>query len=129
MASQIHRLMMEVQALIETENAPVIDAVVSSLRSPTGVMPFIGAGMSHDYGVPMWGEFLEMAAVSDDEKAVVKRLVNDGKYEDAAQFLDAGPRGEHFRALISERLDVNVEPERRITGPLSLLPLMKMDLS
>lgn len=115
---------MSVQALIEIENAPVIDELVRTLRSSTGVIPFIGAGMSHDYGAPMWGEFLEMAAVTDDEKLEVKRLVKDGRYEDAAQFLDVGPHGEQFRALIGERLDVNVEPERCMTGPLSLLPLM-----
>lgn len=115
---------MDLQALVEIENGPVIEALVKSLRSPTGVIPFIGAGMSHDYGVPMWGEFLEMAAVTDEDKTEVKRLVNDGKYEDAAQFLDSGGRGEHFRALISERLDVDVEAERRRTGPLSLLPLL-----
>ncbi len=115
---------MDLQTLVETENGPVIDAIVRSLRSPTGVIPFIGAGMSHDYDVPMWGEFLEIAAVTDEEKAEVKRLVGDGKYEDAAQFLDTGERSKDFRALISERLDVNVEPERRMTGPLSLLPLM-----
>ena len=115
---------MDLQALVEIENGPVIDAIVRSLRSPTGVIPFIGAGMSHDYGAPMWGDFLELAAVTDHEKGEVKRLVKDGKYEDAAQFLDAGPHGEHFRALVIERLDVNVAPERRTTGPLSLLPLL-----
>ncbi len=87
---------MDLQTLVETENGPVIDAIVRSLRSPTGVIPFIGAGMSHDYDVPMWGEFLEIAAVTDEEKAEVKRLVGDGKYEDAAQFLDTGERSKDF---------------------------------
>jgi hypothetical protein len=116
--------MMDLQPLVEIENASVIDSIVKSLRSPTGIIPFIGAGMSHDYGAPMWGDFLELAAVTDDEKAEVKRLIKDGKYEDAAQFLDAGPNREHFRALVTERLDVKVAPERRTTGPLSLLPLL-----
>jgi hypothetical protein len=115
---------MDLQALLEAENAPVIDAIVKSLRSPTGVIPFIGAGMSHDYGAPIWGDFLELAAVTDEEKGEVKRLINDGKYEDAAQFLDAGPHGAHFRALVTERLDVEVALERRAAGPLSLLPLL-----
>ncbi|MFO0697875.1 MAG: SIR2 family protein [Nitrospira sp.] len=116
--------MIELQALIDKENASAIDKIVTSLRSPTGVIPFIGAGMSHDYGVPMWGQFLELAAVTDDERVQVKSFVKDGKYEDAAQLLDTGSSREKFRGFISEMLDVNVEPERRTTGPLSLLPLM-----
>jgi hypothetical protein len=60
------------------------------VRSPTGVIPFIGAGMPHDFGAPMWGDFLELAAVTDEDKGEVKRLVKDDEYEDAAQFLDAG---------------------------------------
>jgi SIR2-like domain len=115
---------MDLQTLLEAENAPVIDAIVKSVRSPTGVIPFIGAGMSHDYGAPMWGDFLELAAVTDEDKGEVKRLVKDGEYEEAAQFLDAGPHGAHFRALVTERLDVAVAPERRTAGPLSLLPLL-----
>ena len=65
-----------------------IESIVESLRSPTGIIPFIGAGMSHDYGAPMWGDFLELAASSDNERAQVKRLIDEGKYEDAAQVLD-----------------------------------------
>ena len=114
---------MDMQALIDTENAPVIDAIVRSLRSATGIIPFVGAGMSHDYGAPIWGDFLQLAAATE-EKAEVERLVKDGKYEDAAQFLDAGPNGDRFRAFVSETLDVAVPVETRTRGPLSLLPLL-----
>ena len=115
--------MMDLQALIDSENAPVIEEIVRSLRSSTGLIPFIGAGMSHDYGALMWSDFLERAAVTDDEKAEVKRLIKDGKYEDAAQHLDNADSN-RFRALVREKLDVKVAPELLTTGALSLLPLL-----
>ena len=96
---------MDVQALVEAENAVSIELIVESLRSPTGIIPFVGAGMSHDYGAPIWDDFLELAASSDDEKARVNRLIDEGRYEDAAQVLDTGPHRNHFRALVREKLE------------------------
>jgi hypothetical protein len=115
---------MDLASLIETSNAPVIDAIVRSLRSTTGIIPFVGAGMSAEFGAPMWGDFLELAAATDEDRAAVRRLVKGGKYEEAAQHLDAGPHRDRFRTLVTEKLDVAVPAAKRTTGPLSLLPLL-----
>ena len=116
---------MDLQAHLDAENAPVIDAIVRTLRSATGIIPFVGAGMSHDYGAPMWGPFLELAAGRDTGlKGRIRRLVTAGKYEDAAQLLDTGTHRRRFRTLVRKKLHVEVATEKRRTGALSLLPLL-----
>src|ERR1700730_7413546 len=49
-------------AWIKQENAEPIRQIVLSLRSPTGVIPFLGAGMSVVFGYPLWGRFFEKFA-------------------------------------------------------------------
>ena len=110
--------------LIEQENEATIASIVNSLLSATGIIPFVGAGMSQDFGAPMWGEFLKLAAASTEAEIAVGQFVRDGQYEQAAQLLDSEPNRSRFRKLVAERLDVTVAESRRRTGPLAILPLL-----
>ena len=117
-----------IRELIQLQNDSTIKVIVNSLLSPTGLIPFVGAGMSFDYGVPMWGPFLKRAADSDpartDEgKKTIAALVKVGKYEAAAQLLNS-ESPDHFRDAIRKDLDVSVDPSRVTSGPLSILPLL-----
>ncbi len=84
-----------------------------------GMMPFIGAGMSHSSGFPLWTAFLfqlcSESHVSSDELEV---LVNDGQYEEAAQLLhdDLGP------ALFNENVQATFARKWDPVGPITYLP-------
>jgi hypothetical protein len=86
------------QASLDRENEDTLTTLVNSVLAPTGIIPFVGAGMSFPYGVPMWGDFLNLAAVSEDEKRDVARLVKEGSFEQAAKLLDSGPSRDHFQS-------------------------------
>jgi hypothetical protein len=117
-----------IRELIQDRNDATIRVIVNSILSPTGLIPFVGAGMSFDYGVPMWGPFLNVAAESDpartdDGKKKIAALVKMGKYETAAQLLNSESPA-HFRDAIRKHLDVSVDASRTTSGALSILPLL-----
>jgi len=85
----------DIKALLAIgDNTAAIARFVTQARTPMGVIPFVGAGMSVPFGFPQWGAFLRQQAPSPAVLATVDALLNEGKYEDAAQAaFDA--RGEH----------------------------------
>jgi len=82
----------------EAENAGAIRDLVISLRSQTGVIPFVGAGASATFRYPMWGEFLEGAA-AEAERSKVTALVKAGRFEDAAQCLVESDRDAFYARI------------------------------
>ncbi|HYQ46314.1 MAG TPA: SIR2 family protein [Polyangiaceae bacterium] len=85
-------------AWARAENAEVIRDLVISLRSQTGVIPFVGAGASAPFRYPMWGEFLEGAA-AEAQRSKVADLVNAGRFEDAAQCLVDTDKDAFYREI------------------------------
>lgn len=72
--------------LIAEKNRPVADALVQSLKSSMGVIPFVGAGVSASFNFPKWGDLLNRLA-SPAQKARVARLVRQNEFERAAELL------------------------------------------
>ena len=52
----------ELRSLIDEENGNSLDILIAQLRSPVGVVPFVGAGLSVPFGFPGWPDFLKGAA-------------------------------------------------------------------
>ena len=69
----------------EKDNAIGLDRLSEQLKSRVGVIPFVGAGLSADFGFPQWTQFLrELADAPEVREALEKRLAA-GQYEEAAQ--------------------------------------------
>jgi hypothetical protein len=61
-------------------------------RSARGVVPFVGAGISRQFGLPTWTEFLMIQAreMERPRLARIKQLLKKGKFEEAADRLAKG---------------------------------------
>lgn len=83
------------------------------------VIPFVGAGLSYPSGYPSWTQFLNEARsetnISEEE---LKKLLNEGKYEDAAQLLfdEMTPAG--FNEFLENTYGLDFD----LNGPVQLLP-------
>jgi hypothetical protein len=118
------------EAQTEAKNAAAINSLVRQLRSPLGVIPLVGAGMSAAIRFanppdrfPQWAELLlNMAAVTTRE-ADVRSFVGAGDYERAAQTLD-----EHRPGVLPQRIkdafDRKVDRPQLERGALSYLPCL-----
>src|SRR5215472_2705454 len=73
--------------LIDRENKQVIEPLVAQLRSPVGVVPFVGAGLSMDFGVASWPRFLADAAEFHDTPNLVLAEIKAGRLIQAATLL------------------------------------------
>lgn len=83
------------------------------------VWPFVGAGLSSSTGYPLWTRFLyALCENSHITSGTLSGLLDDGKYEEAAQLLhdDLGP------ALFNERVEGTYNRDRAIVGPVNYLP-------
>lgn len=94
-------------------------------ESASGVVPFVGAGLSKQFGFPLWGEFLRdqarKAGGAEMEKKIQEQL-DAGEYEEAAEELlgARGPRAFHD-AIESTFGQHNLEGGE-LGGAVSLLP-------
>lgn len=69
---------------LEPQSLRYLGEAVDQLVSPAGLIPFVGAGLSMELGMPGWGGFLR--SIAPPEIAVeVDKMLNDGKYEEAAE--------------------------------------------
>jgi hypothetical protein len=123
-------------AWIKKQNAKPRREIVLSLRSPTGVIPFLGAGMSADFKYPLWRDFFEKfatAAADGDLPGVSKEFprqeknkvfahVKKKQFEKAAKILVEWDEKEFYKKL---EKDYGDEPD--LAGkdtPLTRLPLI-----
>jgi tetratricopeptide (TPR) repeat protein len=68
-------------------NRDNLDDLLGVLRSNTGLIPFVGAGMSRPFGFPEWGQFLREQARSVGAEAAISARLTKGEYEEAAEDL------------------------------------------
>ena len=103
------------------ENQLKLRDLVRKLRSPGGVVPFIGAGMSASLGFPGWTALLTDNAKEDSVKSKVKQHLADGQYEEAAQVLEDDMSEEGFHELIRESFGAH-KLKAPLDAPVTLLP-------
>jgi hypothetical protein len=102
------------------ENQESLDYLIEQLRSPLGVIPFVGAGTSVDFKFPQWGQFLSSLAEGTKDEADLKRQIEKGEYEKAAEKLweiDS----DRFQRSIDHTYRRQLDPEKLSAGPLSFL--------
>jgi tetratricopeptide (TPR) repeat protein len=81
-------------ALLELgDNRTLLPNLIRQFRS-SGVVPFIGAGLSAPYNLPQWSELLRNLAPDEGTRTTVEGLLAAHEYEAAAQLLMGikGPR-------------------------------------
>jgi SIR2-like protein len=128
-----HTTILSQQALeehIKSENIGPLDSLVEQLRSPVGVMPLVGAGMSAAIrfstgvkGFPQWSELLLNIARGRTIEPAIKRFIDKGDYERAAEKLDDDRPGVLPRK-IKHAFNRKVDRAQLENGALSYLPYL-----
>ena len=113
----------ELRELIDRENRNSLDILVAQLRSPVGIVPFVGAGLSIPFGFPGWPRFLREAAAFHRTPDEVIRLVNQNRLIEAASRLYR-PSPDRFQRLVEKWFGATVPEDQVRTGALSVLPLI-----
>jgi hypothetical protein len=113
----------ELRSLIDSENRNALDILVAQLRSPVGVVPFVGAGLSVPFGFPGWPKFLEEAAAFHRTPEMVLHLVKRNRLIEAATLLYT-PSPDRFQRLVEKWFGAPVADEQVRKGPVSLVPLI-----
>jgi SIR2-like domain len=121
-----------IEAWLDQENAETIKKIVLSLRSPTGVIPFVGAGTSVIFSYPLWGRFFEdfandaaragVSPLSQETRDAVIEHVKLQEFEEAAGLLV-----EWNAEVFYQRLEKDFGGEPKLAGkttPLTWLPLI-----
>ena len=98
-----------------------IRRVVEQLRSPIGVLPFVGAGLSIPFGYPGWTDFLLLQAQATGMRNKVSRMLRQGQYEEAAGEIECALTPFGLRSAIEDKYGDHVIAGREITGPPRLL--------
>jgi hypothetical protein len=111
------------QKWIERSSRPAVAALVEQLRSPMGVIPFVGAGLSAPFKVPQWGEFLvqtgEQCSVA--RASQVKDAVEEGRYEEAAELLYSEDAN-WFQQVVQQAFNLPLAQAKFDSGALAALP-------
>ena len=79
----------ELRAAMEDDNAITHFHLVRQLRSPLGIIPFVGAGMSVPFGFRSWEGILRQAAAAEGPEtlAQIEAHLAAGEFEEAAEEL------------------------------------------
>src|SRR5947199_4794208 len=110
-------------AVIERENRAAFEVLIPQLRSPMGVVPFVGAGLSVSFGFPSWQKFLTDASEFHRRPQDVIKLINEGDYLGAAgKLYEEDP--DRFQLMVAQAFGSEVSQEQACQGPASLLPTL-----
>lgn len=109
--------------LIDRENRISFDLLVQQIRSPMGIVPFVGAGMSVDFGFPSWSKFLTDAApLHPWPEQVLAKLAASDPVGAATILYEESP--ERFQRLVVSYFGREVGPDETRGLPVGLLPMI-----
>jgi hypothetical protein len=108
---------------IANENELGLDLLVAQLSSSTGVIPFIGAGISAPFGFPQWGEFFKSVAEGHERQEEIARCVDAGNYFKAADILHETTPGP-LQRCVEHTFGRMVPLDKLTTGTVSVLPFL-----
>lgn len=89
-------------AAVLSFNQANLNRLKAQMGRPGKVIPFVGAGMSVPYGFKSWWGYLMFHAEQYGIAKAIKDLLNDGKYEEAAQVLLEAMSPHAFHAAITD---------------------------
>jgi hypothetical protein len=108
--------------LIDRENKHVLEALVAQLRSPVGVVPFVGAGLSMDFGVASWPRFLADAAEFHEAPELVLAEIKAGRLIQAATLLAKDP--DRFQAMVAGAFGASIKLQHADGFAVGQLPML-----
>lgn len=109
--------------LIDRENRISFDLLVQQVRSPMGIVPFVGAGMSVEFGFPSWSKFLgDAAPLHPAPDEVLLRLAAGDPVGAATVLYEESP--ERFQRLVVSYFGREVGPDETRGRPMGLLPMI-----
>lgn len=73
--------------LMRQVNETTLADLEQCVHEPVGIVPFAEAGMSKDFGFPLWGNLLESLARDGAGREKMLARLSAGQYEEAAQDL------------------------------------------
>jgi hypothetical protein len=77
------------------------------------IVPFVGAGLSADFGYPMWDEFLKEMAIKAGAEPEVSARLAEHKFEEAAETVISSSPANEFDDNLQDKFD-----DRRLPRPL-----------
>src|ERR1700730_2338029 len=120
----------ELRKRITSKNRDTLTNLERQLRTPLGVIPFVGAGISASVklqGVPsrfpQWGELLRSLASGFAFEAEVDQLLAMGDYEGAPAIIDR-QRPNVLTRSIRDAFDRKIEEAQVLQGSVSYLPFL-----
>ncbi len=96
--------------------------LVEQLKTTPGLIPFVGAGLSVPFGFPGWTRFLISQAEYAGIEGEIQKLIDDGKYEEAAERLLEELGDLEFNDAIKEEFGDDKLEGKELTGAASILP-------
>lgn len=106
----------------DPRNRETITALVTAFRRRQGIIPFVGAGLSVDFGFPPWPSFLRQAAALVGRRTEVEAALKGEDFERAAQHLEDTLGRSGFDRLIATTFGAAVEPAAAPEAAAHLLP-------
>jgi len=123
--AELKRAVRRLRVAILEKNRPVQDALVQSLRSSMGVIPFVGAGLSAPFKFPQWGDLLKQLA-GPAQKTRVERLVRESNFEAAAELLyERGRAADRLQEGIASSFDRQISSSEFAGKAVALLPYLR----
>lgn len=113
----------DVAGVIAADNKVTRYHLIEQLRSPLGVIPFVGAGISVPFRFPAWGQVLREAAAAEGPSvaAQVEKLLSDGEYEEEADAL-LTRNEDHFQRRVETEYGRPIEKSELESGTVAILP-------
>lgn len=112
-----------VDELIDRENRISFDLLVQQVRSPMGIVPFVGAGLSVEFGFPSWSKFLgDAAPLHPAPEQVLSRLAAADPVGAATVLYEESP--ERFQRLVVSYFGREVGLDETRGRPVGLLPMI-----
>jgi predicted ATPase len=103
------------------DNEDHLRSLVSQFGTRSGVLPFVGAGMSRPFDFPLWDDFLlKLAGVAGITEEITQR-VHDSQYEEAASELLEVLQPRRFQDALEKHFGDHVITGRRLTGAITEL--------
>lgn len=113
---------------VQSNNDSALDALIKQLRSPLGVIPFLGAGISAPLKYRQWGEFLGGIAreqLGATERKAVEELLRKEDFLRAAGLVEKALGQRDFQQAIAEEFsDDRLRDADLSGGTFAYLPLI-----
>jgi hypothetical protein len=116
---RIASLIDDAEAILEKYDAAPRFERLCKAYSTSGVIPFVGAGLSASSGYPAWTKTLfQLRNHTSVSEVELQSMIDAGDYEEAAQRLHDDMGASQF----NERIEAIFGADRSAVGPVCLLP-------